>query len=108
MKVGLIFECGPAGADRAVCEHLARRLAPEIELSSITLDNKANPVRQSGQAAARLLADGCERVIIIWDLHPPGATIARAGEKIVKTLDARWPKQALPHRMCIWFALRKN
>ncbi len=71
MKVGMIFECGPAGADKVVCELLACRLAPAIEIMSVTLDNKPKLLDDCGQAAARLFQDGCERVVIVWDLYPP-------------------------------------
>ncbi len=71
MKVGLIFECGPEGADKKVCEHLARMLEPNIKIESITLTNKAILMQDCGKATAQLLADGCERVVIVWDLYPP-------------------------------------
>ncbi|HAG85837.1 MAG TPA: hypothetical protein DCL61_33030 [Cyanobacteria bacterium UBA12227] len=71
MKVGMIFECGPDGADKQVCEHLARMLQPDIEISSVTLDNKPNLLSECGATAAQLLEDGCDRIIIVWDLHPP-------------------------------------
>jgi hypothetical protein len=35
-----------------------------------TLDNKANLLKDAGRVAAALLADGCERVLIVWDLRP--------------------------------------
>jgi len=70
MKVGMIFECGPDGPDQQVCEYLARELAPDIEISSVTLDNKPNLVSECGQATASLLDEGCDRVIIVWDLYP--------------------------------------
>jgi uncharacterized protein DUF4276 len=70
MKVGLILECGRGGPDEQVCVHLIRRIAPEIELIRTTLDNKPRLVTQCASAAARLLEDGCERVVIIWDLFP--------------------------------------
>ncbi|MEH2361301.1 DUF4276 family protein [Nostoc sp.] len=71
MKVGMIFECGPDGADKKVCENLARRLQPDIEISSVTLDNKPNLLLECGQVAALLLNEGCNRIIIVWDLYPP-------------------------------------
>ena len=74
MKVGMIFECGPDGADRKVCEHLTRRLLPDIEIVSVTLDNKPKLVADCGLAAARLLREGCDRVVVVWDLHPPWRT----------------------------------
>jgi hypothetical protein len=71
MKVGMIFECGPAGADKAVCELLAQRLKPGIQIAGITLDNKPKLLADCGEAAAQLFKDGCQRVVIVWDLYPP-------------------------------------
>jgi hypothetical protein len=70
MKVGMIFECGPEGADRKVCEYLAKKIDPNIEIESVTLDNKKNLVSECGRASFQLLASGCDRVVIMWDLHP--------------------------------------
>jgi len=70
MKVGMIFECGPQGADKKVCEYLARKIDPTIEIDSVTLDNKNNLVSECGRAAEGLLKSGSDRVVIIWDLHP--------------------------------------
>jgi hypothetical protein len=69
-KVGFIFECGPQGADKQVCEHLAEQVLRVINPVSRTLDNKENLLRDAGKVAAELLADGCERVLIVWDLRP--------------------------------------
>ena len=71
MKVGMIFECGPEGADQQVCKYLAQQLLPDIEIVSITLDNKRKLLRDCGPAAATLLREGCRRIIIVWDLFPP-------------------------------------
>jgi hypothetical protein len=71
MKLGLILECGPEGADKKVCEYLAQKLKPEIEVVSITLDNKPGLLENCGESAAQLLNDGCEKVVIVWDLYPP-------------------------------------
>lgn len=70
MKVGLILECGPEGADKKVCEYIVRHYAPEMKIDSITLDDKRNLVEQCGRAAAQLLQSGCDRVVIVWDLWP--------------------------------------
>jgi hypothetical protein len=71
MRVGMIFECGPDGADCKVCEHLARRLQPDIEIISVTLDSKPKLVAECGLAVVKLLREGCQHVIIVWDLYPP-------------------------------------
>lgn len=68
--IGMVFECGPQGADKQVCEYLARHLRPGIEIKSRTLDNKDNLLRDAGKVAAQLLKDGCACVLIVWDLRP--------------------------------------
>lgn len=70
MKIGFIFECGPQGADKQVCEYLAAQIKPGVTTVSRTLDNKANLLEAAGKVTAALLAEGCERVLIIWDLRP--------------------------------------
>lgn len=69
-KVGFVFECGLKGADVQVCEYLAVQIRPDITPVSRTLDNKENLLRDAGKVATALLADGCERVLIVWDLRP--------------------------------------
>jgi hypothetical protein len=71
MKAGMIFECGPDGADRKVCEHLARLLQPEMEIISVTLDNNPKLLMECGSATEKLLREGCKRIVIVWDLYPP-------------------------------------
>ena len=70
MKVGMIFECGPVGADRKVCEHLIKMLDPSIKVESVTLDNKKNLVSECAKSAINLLKGNCDRVVIMWDLQP--------------------------------------
>ena len=68
--VGFIFECGPQGADKQVCEYLAAKVLQGIVPVSRTLDDKKSLLNDVGKVAAELLADGCERVLIVWDLRP--------------------------------------
>jgi hypothetical protein len=70
MKVGMIFECGPDGPDKKVCEYLAKKIIPGLEVRSETLDVKPNLLAECGSAAAILLNQGCDLVLIIWDLYP--------------------------------------
>lgn len=83
MKIGFIFECGPQGADKQVCEFLAREIRPEITPVSRTLDNKPRLLQECGLVAANLLDDGCQRILIIWDLRPawPGKKTCRKVER---------------------------
>jgi len=68
--IGMVFECGPQGADKLVCEYLGKHIRPEVEIKSRTLDNKENLLRDAGKVAAQLLQDGCACVLIVWDLRP--------------------------------------
>ena len=68
--IGMILECGPEGADRQVCEYLAKHIRPGIDIQSRTLGSKVDLLRDAGKAAALLLKDGCACVMVVWDLRP--------------------------------------
>ena len=71
MKIGLILECQKDGPDQKVFEPLVRKIAPpKSSVVSRTLGNKPNVLEKCGAVAAELLADKCDRVIVIWDLWP--------------------------------------
>lgn len=74
MKIGMIFECGPSGADKIVCQYLAQKLfrikQQELLIEPITLDNKKNLIQECASHAQHLLSIGCDQVLIIWDLYP--------------------------------------
>ena len=74
MKIGFVFECGPEGADKKVCLHLAARLAErcgvDLQCESATLDNKPRLIEECGITSTVLLAKGCDKVLIVWDLYP--------------------------------------
>ena len=69
MRIGIIVECGPQGAERAICEPLARHVE-DVQVSCATLDNKRQLIADCGDAASVLLAQGCDGIIILWDLYP--------------------------------------
>jgi hypothetical protein len=70
MKIGYVFECGPDGGDIKVLKHLASLIIPNAEFNYEALSVKTTLLNECGKAAKRLLALGCEKVFIIWDLHP--------------------------------------
>src|SRR5947209_4158890 len=71
LKIGLILECGPNGPDQKVCVYLINRLQPDIDVVSRTLREKRSLIANCGETAALLLQDNCQRVVIVWDSHPP-------------------------------------
>ncbi len=71
MKVGLILECTLDGPDLQVYSHFARHfLGTEVEIEPSCAGNKKILVREAGKRARALFAEGCERVLVIWDLWP--------------------------------------
>lgn len=108
MTLGLIFECGPQGADKQVCEYLAGHIQPGIKISSKTLDNKGNLLRDAGKVAAQLLKDGCTCVLIVWDLRPAWPDKkhkpCRHAERetlLTRLSEAGLPASAPVHLVCI-------
>src|SRR5579863_7002653 len=78
MKIGLVLECGPDGPDLHVCRRMVQLLLPDAEVGYVTMDNKPNLLSQCGKAASVLIKQGCDRIIIVWDLYPAWR---EAGEK---------------------------
>lgn len=72
MKIGLVLECAKNGPDQQVCEYLIEQLRPDTKVVSVTLTEKNNLIARCGDAAAALLLqETCQRVVIVWDLYPP-------------------------------------
>ena len=107
LKIGLILECGPQGADKKVCEILLRKLKPEIKCVSVTLSNKPNLVSQCGESASQLLnTENCDRVLVIWDLYPTWREnkkpcLKEDRESIFQSLKSSRVDLAKVHLICI-------
>lgn len=75
IKVGLVVECTFAGLESVVCPKilslLATETATEIELTLQTMTNKKLLIQDAAQTTRLLLAEGCNRVVIMWDENPP-------------------------------------
>jgi hypothetical protein len=65
-----MFECGPKGPDEMVCRRLVEILDCGVCVAARTLNNKKQLIEDCGKTA-RLLLEDCEKVIVVWDLHPP-------------------------------------
>jgi hypothetical protein len=70
MKIGIICECGPQGAETQVFPEIVKKLGLSLTLDIVPMDKKPKLIEGCGKAAAQLLSSGCERVLIIWDLYP--------------------------------------
>jgi len=71
MRIGMVFESGPQGADKQVCEYLAQKIRPGVTICSVTHRNKAEMIADCGKDVLQLQKTRCERILIIWDLFPP-------------------------------------
>jgi hypothetical protein len=70
MKIGIVCECGPDGAEKKVFPKLSYKLGFTHEFEFATMSNKADLISGCGKAVTRLFADGMQRVAIMWDLKP--------------------------------------
>ena len=71
MKVGFIVECGPQGAEIEIMPWLAEKISAGLEIvEPVPLDSKRKLRMECGQWVKGLLNDGCQRVLILWDLLP--------------------------------------
>ena len=73
-KIGLLVECGRDGLEVVMCRRIGELLSQdcgaEVELDIVPMDNKARMLEDCGSVVARLLANGCDRVVILWDERP--------------------------------------
>ena len=115
MKIGLITEGTIDGADQAVCSHLTlmiyRDANIECQVVCRPLGNKPALKADCGTTAALLLEDGCDRVVIVWDLYPAWG---EKGEKpclhkdrtdIFQSLAAAQVDRESVRLVCIWACL---
>ncbi|WP_165224681.1 DUF4276 family protein [Aquisphaera insulae] len=74
LRVGLLVECGRDGLEDVLCRRIFELLCvlPGItfEADVVPMDNKRRLIQECGTVAARLLGDGCDRVVILWDERP--------------------------------------
>jgi hypothetical protein len=104
LKIGLVLECTPDGPDQQVCEHLLKTLLENVQVESVTLINKPNLITKCGDTVARLLEEGCQKVIIVWDLFPPwGGEACRHDDReaIFASLDEAGVDNENVHLVCI-------
>ncbi|RMG73891.1 MAG: hypothetical protein D6722_03100 [Bacteroidetes bacterium] len=71
MKLGVILECPKGGVDEKVYSYVFEQLCPELEVVVEEAGaNKQQMIESCGPVAEILLDQGCEAVLIIWDLMP--------------------------------------
>lgn len=71
MKIGLITEGAKDGADQAVCRHLIMLMKlPAVEVMCRPLGSLPDLKSDCGNTAALMLQEGCDQIVIIWDLYP--------------------------------------
>jgi hypothetical protein len=77
MRLGLIIESTRDGLEFCVCPKIIRLLAAECAVSIECNDqdiapmtNKRLLIQNAASVARSLLANGCDRIIILWDENP--------------------------------------
>ena len=70
-NIGFIFECGPEGPDIKVFRYLINLIDATIKFIPRSLGDKKKLIANCSLVSKNLLAEGCEKVFIVWDLYPP-------------------------------------
>jgi hypothetical protein len=72
-RVGILVECGRDGLEvhlcRKICSLLRNNHGANFEEVIVPMDNKNRLLEEGATTVARLLAEGCERVVL-WDEEP--------------------------------------
>jgi Domain of unknown function (DUF4276) len=71
VKIGLLVECATDGPDWQVYSLWVKRLLGDhVQVEQSSAANKKQLVQQAGARVRNLLAEGCAKVFIVWDLWP--------------------------------------
>lgn len=70
MKVGFVVECGPGGPEEKVFTYLVKLLRADITPRITTCRGKNHIFKDCDAFVGALLAEGCQRVFVVWDLVP--------------------------------------
>lgn len=112
MKIGIITEGTIDGADQVVCSHLTlmicREANVECQVACRPLGKLPDLKADCGTTAALLLEDGCDRVLIVWDLYPAWREKggkpcwSRDRAEIIQSVTAAQVDAAKVSLVCIW------
>ena len=70
MKIGILCEGRLGGEDAQVLEHLAQRIAPQVEVKVFPQGNKRNLFANAGKETSILFCSGYHKVLVVWDVFP--------------------------------------
>lgn len=110
-RVGILVECGRDGLEdvlcRRICELLSEMTGIVFELEVIPMDNKARLIHECGSVVSTLVAEGCDRVVVLWDERPAWPTLGdrlcwhRDRESIQESLRQAGVTHGLAGLVCI-------
>lgn len=70
MRVAIVCEGAPGGEDQQVLEYLARRIRPDADVKAFPQGQKPLLIASAGTMVQALIAEGFDRVLIMWDVYP--------------------------------------
>jgi hypothetical protein len=70
MKIGILCEGGLQSEDQQVLRALAQRIVPSAQIEIHPQGSKPELIVNCGSATQALLASGCCRALIVWDVQP--------------------------------------
>jgi hypothetical protein len=73
-RVGILVECGRDGLEvhlcRRICTLLREQHQAAFDEDIVPMDNKRRLLEEGAAVARQQLAEGCDRVVILWDEEP--------------------------------------
>ena len=73
-RVGILVECGRDGLEVHLCRRICSLLRDNHEANFaeliVPMDNKKRLLEEGVTTVARLLNEGCARVVVLWDEEP--------------------------------------
>lgn len=110
-RVGILVECGRDGLEDVLCSRICELLREltgvALEIDVVPMDDKARLIQECGTVVSTLLANGCDRVVILWDERPAWPTLGdrlcwhRDRESIQESLRQAGVADGLAHLVCI-------
>jgi hypothetical protein len=110
-RVGILVECGPEGLEIHLCSRICALLrdnhgAAFTELIQ-PMDNKERLLEEGATTAARLMDEGCERVVVLWDEEPAWPDMkappcwSKERGRVLKSLRGAGVAAGAVHLVCI-------
>jgi hypothetical protein len=98
VRIGIVCEGQRGCPEVQVFPHFVKLICPTLDFDPrrdmVPSGNRPRVISEGPRIAKRLLADGCRRVFIIWDVYPPSWDVRQEADCVPQLADLRRNLQA--------------